>query len=173
MPMRKLRKRERDQANAGRANFLNDTKFKKLVAKYRKALERVEELAKEGQKFTVTLPITFTLDTETYEEHGYVRPFGRLADVYSNSVTNAKIAKVPELSKAQLELLQDGLERVVENACEEILGLFPSVIKEQEAAFKELNKVLAEFDKLRETHNYQLLYEDLEEVEDEERTQAD
>lgn len=98
-----LRKRERDQANAGRANFLNDTKFKKLVAKYRKALERVEELAKEGQKFTVTLPITFTLDTETYEEHGYVRPFGRLADVYSNSVTNAKIAKVPELSKAQLE----------------------------------------------------------------------
>ena len=128
-----------------RAKLFGSEKFKKLVARYNAAVARIDACDGE-QSLTINIPVTFTYSVDTYDLSGDDCMERDIGDVFERSGCEATIDKSADLTKAQRALLQQGLERVVANACEQIYELFP-------AQNKELNAAVAEYNRVMETAN--------------------
>lgn len=109
----------------------------------KKAAERMQSLC--GKKhISVTLPITFKYEVSEgeYEEYGLGEK--NFDCVFSRECPTFEIGTVAGLNKKQKGVFEDGIQDIVENACETIYELFHDANKEQQAAVAAYNKVAAE-----------------------------
>lgn len=125
----------------------NTPEFKKLVEKFRHAQEHAVKAAGE-QKVVLHLPIEFTLNCEFTRLNPYHQ------DTFDRFVTAKILKNEGSFNRVGKELLQTGLDSVIENACDDIFKLFPEECKSQNEVLKELAKLHTEMTKLSIPFSY-------------------
>lgn len=141
-----LDEREEEAAECRIKKLKESGRLKELKEEL-KAVKKDAKAMAAKQTFEVSIPITFTVQAELYDE--FFEDMSQYGDVYWSDMMHYTVkGKVcNSVGKEAAKVLQQTLDDILQDACEDFMLLFPPLLEQRDALEKRASKLVKELDK--------------------------
>jgi hypothetical protein len=125
-----------EEATVNRRKKLKESGKLKEYKEEFKALKKEAKALTGKRTYELVLPITFTVEGELLDDYDYVwNDLLDYSDVYWNDFMSFHVSGklTGDFNKAQKRVVQESLDVVLEDACEDFMLLFPDLVAQRDA----------------------------------------